>query len=252
MERFLAADLHVSTKPDRTHVTDADKSVEEAIVNRLADARPGDAILGEEFGEHGGASRQWIIDPIDGTANFMRGVPVWATLISLVVDGDPVVGVVSAPALGRRWWAAAGYGAYVDADLSTESTSEERRIQVSEVADIADSSFSYNSFSGWDEIGRSRQLVEVIREVWRDRAYGDFWPYMLVAEGSLDACGEPDLKPWDIAALVPIVREAGGTFTSIDGGTGVDTGSALATNGLLHDAYLQALAAERFSAEEDV
>ena len=242
-ERFRANDLLVTMKPDMTHVTDADKAVEAAIRGGLADSRPGDGILGEEFGTQAGsdARRQWIIDPIDGTANYVRGVPVWATLISLAIDDVPVVGVVSAPALGQRWWAARGQGAWTSEKVS-ESERRERRIFVSGVTELADASLSYNSLKGWDEHGRLDQLVTLSREVWRTRAYGDMWSYMMVAEGLVDIAAEFDLKPYDMAALVPIVEEAGGTFTSANGMPGPWHGSALATNGDLHDAVLKVLA----------
>ena len=238
-DRFRANDLLVTMKPDMTHVTDADKAVEAAIRGGLADSRPDDSILGEEFGSDDRADlhRQWIIDPIDGTANFVRGVPVWATLISLAVDGVPVVGVVSAPALGQRWWAAAGQGAWTSERVSPTER-RERRIFVSGVTELGDASLSYNSLKGWDEHDRLGQLITLSREVWRTRAYGDMWSYMLVAEGMIDIAGEFDLKPWDMAAIVPIVEEAGGAFTSADGIPGPWNGSAIATNGLLHAAVL--------------
>jgi histidinol-phosphatase len=231
--RFRALDLEVTTKPDRTPVTDADRAVEQAIRGLLAVHRGDDSILGEEFGTEGTSSRQWIIDPIDGTANYLRGVPVWATLIALAIDGTPAVGVVSAPALGKRWWAAAGGGAWVrDAD-------GERRMRVSAVSQLADASISYNSIQQWDAHGHLDQLVALTRQVWRTRAYGDMWSYMMLAEGLIDVAGEYDLQPYDMAALVPIVEEAGGRFTSMTGEPGPWHGSALATNTLLHDAVLQ-------------
>ena len=240
--RFRATDLVVRTKPDLTHVTDADQAVERALRAGIADSRPRDAFLGEEYGSVGESRRQWIIDPIDGTANFVRGVPVWGTLIALAIDGVPVVGVVSSPALGKRWWAASGLGAYVDDTLGTSDTRQERRIHVSRVRDIADASLSYGSLQQWDAHGRLDQLVSLSRAVWRTRAYGDMWSYMLVAEGLIDVAGEFDLKPYDMAALWPIVEEAGGRFTSADGRDGPWHGSALATNGLLHEAVLRHLA----------
>ena len=234
--RFRALDLEVTTKPDRTPVTDADRAVERAIRGRLAAVRSEDSILGEEFGTEGSSSRQWIIDPIDGTANYLRGVPVWATLIALAVDGIPTVGVVSAPALGKRWWAATGGGAWVrDGD-------GERSIRVSAVSQLADASISYNSIQQWDAHGHLDQLVTLTRQVWRTRAYGDMWSYMMLAEGLIDVAGEYDLQPYDMAALVPIVEEAGGRFTSLTGEPGPWHGSALATNSLLHDAVLQVVA----------
>ena len=235
-DRFRSLDLKVTTKPDLTPVSDADRAVEQAIRARLASARAGDAILGEEFGEQGSGTRQWIIDPIDGTANYVRGVPVWATLIALAVDGIPVVGVVSAPALGKRWWAATGGDAWVrDAD-------GERSIRVSGVSQLADASISYNSIQQWDAHGHLDELVALSRQVWRTRAYGDMWSYMMLAEGLIDVAGEYDLQPYDMAALVPIVEEAGGRFTSMTGEPGPWHGSALATNSLLHDVVLATLA----------
>lgn len=241
LEAFRSRDFGVYEKEDRTHVTDADRAVERALRARLEDARPSDAFYGEETGRSGAGSRQWIIDPIDGTANFMRGIPVWATLVALVVDEHPVVGVVSAPALNRRWWAASGYGAYMDDDLRDSDTATDRRIAVSGVRALADASLSYNSLKGWDEAERLRQLVDLEREVGRTRAYGEFWSYMLVAEGAVEIAAEFDLQPYDIAALIPIVTEAGGEFSSVDGAAGPWHGSALATNGHLHREALEML-----------
>jgi histidinol-phosphatase len=231
--RFRALDLEVTTKPDRTPVTDADRAVEQAIRGLLAADRGEDSILGEEFGTEGTGSRQWIIDPIDGTANYLRGVPVWATLIALAIDGVPKVGVVSAPALGKRWWAAAEGGAWV------RDAEGERRMRVSAVSQLADASISYNSIQQWDAHGHVDELIALTRQVWRTRAYGDMWSYMMLAEGLIDVAGEYDLQPYDMAALVPIVEEAGGRFTSMTGEPGPWHGSALATNALLHDAVLQ-------------
>lgn len=238
-ERFTAMDLVVTTKPDRTPVTDADQAVERAIRAGLSAARPGDGILGEEYGTEGSTVRQWIIDPIDGTANFMRGVPIWATLISLAVDGVPVLGVVSSPAMGKRWWATTGGGAWMTDERTPDALPQ--RLQVSGVQDLADASLSYNSIQQWDVAGHLEPLIALSRQVWRTRAYGDMWSYMMLAEGLIDIAGEFDLKPYDMAALVPIVQEAGGRFTSVDGQDGPWHGSALATNGLLHDATLAAL-----------
>ena len=230
LDRFTAVDLVVTTKPDRTPVTDADQAVERSIRAGIAAARPDDSILGEEYGTEGSSSRQWIIDPIDGTANFLRGVPIWGTLISLAIDGVPVVGVVSSPALGKRWWAALGHGAW-----GSSHGEEPRKLSVSAVSDLADASISYNSFAGWDEAGYLDEVIALTRAVWRSRAIGDMWAYMLLAEGSLDVVSEFDLKPYDMGALIPIVQEAGGRFTSIDGANGPWHGNALATNGPLHD-----------------
>lgn len=234
IDRYRSQDLNVQLKPDRSQVTDADTRVEKVIRDHLADARPDDSILGEEFGTQGTSNRQWIIDPIDGTSNFVRGVPIWGALIALVVDGVPEVGVVSAPALGRRWWGATGHGAWLQ-----EEGREPRRLHVSGIADLGEASLSYNSLQHWDQYGRLDQLIALSREVGRTRAFGDLWSYMLLAEGAIDIAGEFDVKPWDIAALVPIVREAGGRVTDADGTAALDTLSVVATNGLLHDAVLE-------------
>ncbi|GAB3283729.1 histidinol-phosphatase [Sinomonas notoginsengisoli] len=236
MERFKALDLKVETKPDLTPVTDADRATEEAIRGQLSRSRPRDAVIGEEFGTSGHGSRRWIIDPIDGTKNFVRGVPVWATLIALADGDEMVVGVVSAPALGRRWWAAKGVGAYTGRSLASAT-----RLRVSNVSTLADASLSYSSLSGWKERGGLDDFLGLTDEVWRTRAYGDFWSYCLVAEGAVDIATEPDLALYDMAALVPIVTEAGGRFTSLDGSDGPWGGNALATNGILHSEVLARL-----------
>jgi histidinol-phosphatase len=235
--RFRAADLRIETKPDRTPVTDADTAVERAIRGILAAERPGDAILGEEYGGGREAGRQWIVDPIDGTTNFLRGQPVWGSLIALAVDGEVVVGVASAPALGRRWWGASGKGAWA----ASLPSGEPRPIHVSGVRGVEDAFVSYNAIQGWDDAGWLEPLLALTRRSWRARALGDFWAYALVAEGQLDVAGEHDLKVYDMAALIPIVQEAGGTFTSLTGEPGPWHGTALATNGLLHDEVLQVL-----------
>ena len=234
LDRFTALDLEVTTKADRTPVTDADRSVERSIREGLEAARPHDSIFGEEYGTEGDSTRQWIIDPIDGTANFMRGVPIWGTLISLAIDRKPVVGVVSAPAIGKRWWAASGLGAWAQS-----VDAKPRPIQVSKVAKLADASLSYNSMAGWDQAGYLDQLVALSRSVWRSRAIGDMWSYMLLAEGAIDLVGEFDLQPYDLAAIIPIVEEAGGRFTAVSGEPGPWGGNAVASNGLLHDAALE-------------
>jgi len=237
LPRFRAQDLVVETKADSSPVTDADRAVEQALKQLLAEERPTDAVIGEEFGNTGDGNRTWIIDPIDGTANFMRGVPVWGALIALAVDGKPVVGVVSAPALSRRWWAAPEIGAH-----TTDVDGSSRSIKVSAVADLAHSSLSYNNLQLWDRAGKLEQLVALSRQIWRTRAYGDFFSYMLLAEGSLDIVAEHDLKIYDIAALVPIVEQAGGRLTALDGPLTDETSSVLATNGKLHAAATAALA----------
>ena len=231
--RFLAADLVVESKPDLTPVTDADRAAEELIRSQLKRTRPRDAVEGEEFDTTGRGQRRWVIDPIDGTKNFVRGVPVWATLIGLVDEGRPVLGLVSAPALQRRWWAAVGSGAWTGRSLTSA-----RRISVSKVGDLSDASMSHSSLGGWRERGRGAEVLTLMDDCWRSRAYGDFWSYMLVAEGAVDIAAEPELEVYDMAALVPIVEEAGGRFTGLDGRPGCWSGNALATNGLLHDEVL--------------
>jgi histidinol-phosphatase len=240
LARFGALDLRVDTKPDLTPVTDADRAVESELRAELARSRPGDSILGEEFGGPTTFSgRLWIIDPIDGTKNFVRGVPVWASLIALLDDGVPRIGVVSAPALRRRWWAARGQGAFAAIDGSPP-----RRLSVSSVADLGSASLSFSSLSGWAQRGLRERFLELTDAVWRVRAYGDFWSYCLLAEGAVDIAAEPEVSVWDLAALDILVREAGGQLTSLDGAPGPHGGSAVATNGLLHEQVLTRLSAE--------
>jgi histidinol-phosphatase len=231
LERFRAQDLEVSSKPDLTPVSDADLAVEEALRALLAAERPDDAILGEEHGVTGTGPRQWVIDPIDGTKNFVRGAPVWASLIALLVDGRVEVGVVSAPALGRRWWAARGEGAFADGTP----------IRVSSVGTLSDAFLSYSSLTGWADAGRLDGVLRLSETVWRTRAFGDFWSHVLVAEGADDASFEPEVSLWDLAPLQVIVEEAGGRFTSLDGEARPDGGSVVCSNGLLHDAVLAEL-----------
>jgi histidinol-phosphatase len=228
----------VSAKPDLTPVSDADVAVEQALRAELASNRPSDAVLGEEDGETGTGPRRWIVDPIDGTKNFVRGVPVWASLIALQEDGVVTTGVVSAPALGRRWWAARGLGAFTGGSLTAA-----RRLQVSAVSAIPDASVAYSSLTGWEESGRLPGLLQLSRDVWRTRAYGDFWSHMMVAEGAVDASFEPEVSLWDLAALQVVVEEAGGRFTDLSGVARPDGGSAVCSNGLLHDRVLAALTA---------
>ena len=243
LDRFKALDLVVSTKPDNTPVTDADQAVERIIRKTIEASRPTDQIFGEEMGSSSSepgpqSGRQWIIDPIDGTAGFSRGIPIWGTLIALAIDGKPVVGVVSAPALGQRWWGGKGVGAWTQRPGDKEATP----LAVSNVQNLSDATFSYNSMVGWLDDGRAQALKSLVQSVWRARAIGDFWAYMLVAEGALDIAGEADLQPYDMAALVPIVEEAGGRFSSLDGHEGIWNGTALATNSFLHDEVLTRVA----------
>lgn len=236
MSRFQEVDLSVEQKPDMTLVSDADRSVEDMIRARLRTSRSRDSVLGEERGLSGSSPRQWIIDPIDGTHNFVRGVPVWATLIALVEDGQVVMGVVSAPALHRRWWAAKGAGAYTGTSLQRA-----RRIQVSQVGKVDEAFLSYSSLDGWLRADLGREFLNLQSACWRSRAFGDFWSYMMVAEGSVDIGCEPDLELYDMAALVPIVEEAGGIFTSLAGDAGPWGLNGIATNGLLHTQVLEML-----------
>ena len=235
LPRFDSPDLEVSTKADRSHVTDADLATERAIREILTAERPADGIFGEEFGAEGSTHRQWIIDPIDGTANFLRGVPLWGTMIALAVDGVPQVGVVSMPALGRRWWASAGAGAW------TATDAEPRRIRASTVSTLDEASVSFQSITQWAESGHLEQLLTLAERVWRDRAYGDIYAYMLLAEGRLEMVAEFGVKEYDVAAAVPIVREAGGRMTGFDGAETISDLSTLASNGVLHDAFLELL-----------
>jgi histidinol-phosphatase len=234
-ERFGAADLKVQTKPDMTPVSEADTAVERALRERLDQARPDDAVLGEEYGEtQPQRQRRWVIDPIDGTKNFVRGIPVWATLIALQDGEVPTVGVVSAPALQRRWWGSSGQGAYVK-----EPGAEARPVHVSGVTALSDAQLSICGFGYWEEQGRLDAALELIRACWRTRGFGDFWQHMLVAEGVVDLAAEPIVSLWDLAAVQVIVEEAGGRFTDLGGVVTAAGGDALTSNGLLHDAALR-------------
>jgi histidinol-phosphatase len=232
--RFRAHDLHVETKPDLTPVSEADRAVEVAIRERLARDRPEDAILGEELGMKGDGRRRWIVDPIDGTKSYVRGVPVWATLLALEADGDLVVGVVSAAALGRRWWATRGGGAFADGDP----------IQVSDVHALEDAQLCFANFRDWEPKGLGPGMLGLAARVWRAVGLGDFWGHMLVAEGAADVMIEPELALWDVAALRPIVEEAGGRYTDLRGAPATGPGGCVTTNARLHDDVLGALAPE--------
>jgi histidinol-phosphatase len=237
LDRADAADLRVKRKPDRTPVTDADLAVEDAIRAVLTQQRPQDAVLGEEGGGPTGqrAGRIWLLDPIDGTKNFLRGVPVWATLIALVAHGRPVVGVISAPALRRRWWAATGGGAH------TRDMDGTRPIAVSGVSDLADAYVSTTHLGSWVEHRSRESYLALVDACWENRAFGDFWQHCLVAEGAIDLAAEPIVNPWDVAAAQVLVEQAGGRFTDLDGIARYDGGTALSSNGLLHDAALRCL-----------
>jgi histidinol-phosphatase len=238
LSRFRAEDLIVETKPDLTPVSEADRAVERALRERLAAERPADGILGEEYGSEGAGARRWILDPIDGTKNYVRGVPVWATLIALMDGDDIVLGVVSAPALARRWWAASGFGAYA---IDPASPSP-RRLQVSAVRRLEDASFSYSDAVGWDRRDAAAGLGTLLTQTWRQRAYGDFWSHMLVAEGVVDVAAEPELESYDMAALIPVIVEAGGRATAFNGSPALVGGSLITSNGALHASVLDLVA----------
>lgn len=239
LSRYRAEDLVVSTKPDLTPVSEADTAAEQAIRARLAEARPDDALVGEEYGTQAMApgGRRWIIDPIDGTKNYVRAVPVWATLLALEDAGEGTVAVVSAPALGLRWWASRGEGAYA----RDSQKGDTRRIRVSEVDALEHAQLSFAG-GKWFEGQRQRALVELAQRCARARGFGDFWAYMLVAEGSFElALDAPGVSLWDLAAPKVIVEEAGGRFTDLSGTRTADGGEAMASNGLVHDAALAIL-----------
>ncbi len=235
LPRFRAADLRVSAKPDRSPVTDADTAAEEVLRELLTVERPADAVLGEEGGGSvAGAARGWVLDPIDGTKNFSRGMPVWATLIALAVEGEAVVGVVSAPALGRRWWGAVGEGAWT----SDGAGAAPRRITVSAVGSLGDAYLSTTDLRVFGRQGRMDRWLALVDAVWETRAFGDFWQHVLVAEGVLDVAVDPVANPWDLAALAPIVAEAGGRLTDLTGSPTWAGGDGLTSNGTLHAAAL--------------
>jgi histidinol-phosphatase len=221
----------VESKPDLTPVTEADRGTEKMIRERLARDRPDDAVVGEEYGETGSGPRRWILDPIDGTMSYARGVPIWATLIALEVDGVMQVGVASAPALRRRWWAAGGAGAFANGEP----------IRVSDVAAVEDALLCYTSGRSFDQYALGDQFRALAKRCWAARGFSDFWGHVLVAEGSADISVEPVMNLWDNAAVQVIVEEAGGRFTDLDGVARSDGGNALSTNGRLHDAALAAL-----------
>jgi len=232
MSRFRAPDLRVETKPDMTPVSEADHAVEQALTDLLHRARPGHGVVGEELGSHGSSSSRWIIDPIDGTKNYVRGIPIFATLIALQVGGEGIAAIVSAPALGRRWWAARGEGAHSDG----------RRIQVSRVARLGDAQLCYGSIDAWEEAGMLERFLELTRRCWRHRGFGDFFTHMLVAEGCAEIALEgPGVKLWDLAAPKILVEEAGGTLTALGGEDTAGGGSAVTSNGLLHNEVLDLL-----------
>ena len=253
LARFQAADLRVDRKPDRTPVTDADTATEDALRAVLTTRRPEDAVLGEERGlapgtpapgstTAGSRERSWILDPIDGTKNFSRGMPVWATLIALTEGGKPTVGVVSAPALGRRWWASAGGGAFAGNPANPDHPAgATRRISVSRVSHLSDACLSTTELSTWAELGALPRYLDLAGRCWVVRAFGDFWQHVLVAEGAIDLGIDGEANAWDLAAVQLIVTEAGGRFSDLAGVARFDGGSGVSSNGLLHDAALAVL-----------
>jgi histidinol-phosphatase len=234
MPRFGARNLTVEHKADHSEVSDADRRAEAALRERLAAARPHHAVLGEEDGLAGPPDSpwRWVVDPIDGTANYVRGIPIWATLVALLHHDRPVVGVVSAPVLGRRWWAAEGDGTRANGAL----------VHVSTVASMADAHLAHGGIGTFYEQGYGEAVVTLTRAAWRSRGLGDFWMHCLVAEGAFDVSVEASVSLWDVAALVVVVTEAGGRFTDLAGRPGPHGSSALSTNGLLHDEVLAAFA----------
>jgi histidinol-phosphatase len=222
--RAFRTGLPVEVKPDLTPVTEADRAVEAELRRLLGETRPDDSILGEELGATGSSSRRWIVDPIDGTRNFVRGIPVWATLVALEDAGEVRAGVVSAPALDRRWWAERGEGAFAAGE----------RIQASGVARVEDAVLSF---------ALDQALPEIAGRAWHVRGLGDFWAHMLVAEGAVDgAVDAVGVNEWDLAAVQVIVEEAGGRFSDFAGERRLDSGSAVTSNALLHDDLLAAVA----------
>ena len=246
MARFRAEDLVVETKPDLTPVSEADRAVELALRDHLASRRPQDIVFGEEYGGEeaaggadglGGSGRRWIVDPIDGTKGYVRRMQVWATLLALEEDGEMVVGVVSAPAMGRRWWAARGVGAFT----TDVAGGEPRAIRVSRVRDLGDAQMCFGGHEEWRQTGRLEALMALSQTCWRTRGYGDFWQYMLVAEGAAEIALDPAAALWDLAAPMVVVREAGGGFTDFSGNATAAGGSGIGSNGLVHEAAREIL-----------
>jgi histidinol-phosphatase len=241
--RHFRRDMEITTKPDRTFVTEADRAIELLIRERVADAWPDHGVVGEEFGtEAAGAAVRWYVDPIDGTHNFMRGVPMFGLLLAVERDGELQAGVVSAPALGTRWWARRGGGAWATRAIG-ERPGEPTPIEVSDVAAVADAQLLYGAASEITRSGRAPGFERLLGEVWRDRGFGDFWGYALVAEGAAEAMVETDASVWDLAAPAIVVEEAGGRMTDLAGDRSIANRTALASNGVLHDELVRRLAA---------
>jgi len=249
LARFGASDLQVETKPDLSPVTEVDRAIEKALRERIATERPGDSVLGEEEGLSGASGRRWILDPIDGTRNYSRAIPIFATQIALEIEGEVELGLISAPALGRRWWAERGKGAYrsdgpihvsgvTRLEDATASIGWGRRTKVSEIERLEYAVVSFELSEGIE------RLAPLAARAWHTRSFGDFWQHMLVAEGSVDVAIDPAVKIWDCAPLKIIVEEAGGTFTDMSGRAVIDGGSGVSTNGLLHAEVLSTLGVE--------
>ena len=231
----------ISRKPDRTFVTEADTAIERLVRERVADAFPEHGVLGEELGDQtAGASVRWIVDPIDGTHNFMRGVPLFATLLAAERDGELQVAILSAPALRSRWFAWRGGGAW-----AVEADAPARRIEVSRIAALGEAQLLYASLVELEDSGRAPGIRNLLAGAWRERGFGDFWGYSLVAEGAAEAMIEADLSVWDAAAPALLVEEAGGRVTAFDGERRLDGRTFLATNGIIHETVLAILRGER-------
>jgi histidinol-phosphatase len=236
--RHFRRDLHIETKPDRTFVTEADTAIEARIRERIHAAFPDHGLVGEEYGvDDDDASVRWYIDPIDGTHNFMRGVPLFGTLLAVERDGELQASVISAPAFDERWWAHRGGGAWA----RNRGETVPRRMAVSGVATLGDAHLLYGSARDLVTSGLAPGFEGLLLEVWRERGFGDFWGYTLVGEGAAEAMVEVDLKTWDAAAPFVIVEEAGGRVTDFEGRRAIDSGSFLASNGRLHDVLLERL-----------
>jgi histidinol-phosphatase len=234
-------DLEISTKPDRTFVTQADTAIERAIRGRIAAAHPDHGLVGEEYGtEAGDAPVRWYIDPIDGTHNFIRGVPLFGTLLAVERDGELQAAVLSAPALHERWWARRGGGAWARGI----DDAAPRQIRVSKVHSLADAQLLHGSGQEIEESGLAPGFSSLLGDVWRERGFGDFWGYALLAEGAAEAMVEVGLSPWDAAAPMVLVEEAGGRVSDFDGRRAIDNGTFVVSNGLLHDIILERLREE--------
>jgi len=231
LKHFQSTTLAVRTKIDMSPVSEADEEVERALRERLAEERPNDGIVGEEFGSSGSSDRKWILDPIDATANYVRGIPIYGTLIALVENDQATVGVISSPAMNRRWWAARGDGAFCNG----------RAMHVSRIDRVENAHLGHASVKDWEKYDRGEKFLALMRRCTRARGFGDFWMHMLVAEGAIEIACEPEVQPWDMAAVQVIVEEAGGRFSDLRGNARFDGGSGVSTNGALHDAVLEAL-----------